>query len=111
MSDEIGNPVPGWNIVCCGSCRRELRRNQLSDGSTAVQWETCVRCRRELLNYWTGGARLPPTPHRSIAAEWGSDADLDEAIRAACRKLGRGECPLAGSAWCEWECPFREGDW
>jgi hypothetical protein len=44
-------------------------------------------------------------------AEWGSDADLDAAMLSECRKLADDPCPLAGSAWCEFECPFRERNW
>lgn len=43
--------------------------------------------------------------------EWGSDDDIEEAMLGECRKLPGGQCLLAGSEWCEFECPFREGNW
>ena len=38
---------------------------------------------------------------------WGSDDDWDEAMMGECRMLPDGQCLLAGSEWCEFECPFR----
>lgn len=40
--------------------------------------------------------------------EWGSEDDSDEEMAGECRKMPDGQCLLAGSEWCEFDCPFRD---
>lgn len=40
--------------------------------------------------------------------EWGSDDDWEEQMIMECQMLPDGQCLLAGSEHCEFDCPFRD---
>jgi len=40
--------------------------------------------------------------------EWGSDDEWEEQMITECQMLPDGQCLLAGSEHCEFDCPFRD---